>query len=140
MKKIEDKIFRVIDANLNRSQEGLRVCEEITRFIFNDIKLTKKAKYLRHSIVNTAKLLPINPKELLSFRDSNSDVGKSSSKWERRRINYKHIFTANIQRVKESLRVLEEFSKIINEKISERFKSIRYEVYTLESETADKFF
>ena len=140
MKKIEDKIFRIIDVNLNRSQEGLRVCEEVIRFIFDDIKLTKKAKRLRHSIVNTVKLLPINHKELLSFRDSNSDVGKSPSKWERKRINYKQIFTANIQRAKESLRVLEEFSKIINERVSERFKSIRYQVYTLESETADKFF
>ena len=46
----KSKIYRVIDVNLNRSREGLRVCEEVARFILNNKSITARFKALRHDI------------------------------------------------------------------------------------------
>lgn len=133
------EIYRIIDANLNRAREGLRVCEEIVRFILGDQRLTRRLKQIRHKITGTAKSLPINLKVLLKVRNSASDVGKETIEHEAERANYQEIFVANIQRVEESIRVLEEFTKVIDRKISEDFKSIRFQVYELEKETVERF-
>ena len=53
-KILNKKIYRVIDANLNRAKEGLRVCEDTVRFILKDKILTKKIKKLRHDITRIA--------------------------------------------------------------------------------------
>ena len=34
----DERIYRVIDANLNRLKEGLRVVEDIKRYVFDDAK------------------------------------------------------------------------------------------------------
>jgi len=43
-----------------------------------------------------------------------------------------------MQRVKESARVLEEFSKLIDRKVSVGFKNIRYGIYEIEKKIAGK--
>ena len=43
-------MFRIIDANLNRATEALRVLEEIARFKFDDKKMSEELKNLRHKI------------------------------------------------------------------------------------------
>lgn len=132
-----DPVHRIIDANINRAKEGLRVCEEITRFILNDRKLTAGFKKIRHSIDVLIKRLP--PKEeLLSTRKSSADVGRTINAGEFTRRNYRDIFCANIQRVKESVRVLEEFSKLSKKDLAIRFKKIRYEVYEIEKKASEK--
>jgi thiamine-phosphate pyrophosphorylase len=124
-------IGRIVDANLNRAKEGLRVCEEIARFILNHHKITAQLKALRHRInVLGAKFYP--RKVLLGQRQAISDVGRLNSRGELKRANYGDVFFANIQRVKESLRVLEEFSKLTDAATALRFKALRYKVYELE--------
>lgn len=124
-------INRIIDADLNRVKEGLRVCEEITRFILDNHKFTALFKKLRHEIDGVArKIYPLS--ELLSQRKSGRDVGRFNSRGELLRANCKDIFWANIQRIKESLRVLEEFSKLRDTKASSGFKQLRYKVYEIE--------
>jgi len=123
-------INRIIDANINRAKEGLRVAEEVTRFILNDQALTRKLKDARHKI--DAIFKRIKKDDLLSARDSAQDVGREISKGELKRNNYSEIFFANIQRAKESVRVLEEFSKIINAQKALNFKRIRYSIYEIE--------
>jgi thiamine-phosphate pyrophosphorylase len=135
---VDKKIFRIIDANLNRCLEGLRVCEEITRFILANKKLTYGFKNLRHSIVKSIKGWDIDNCLLLNFRNSTKDVGRASIKSELKRLTYQDIFFANIQRAKESIRVLEEFSKLNNLKASASFKNIRYILYQLEKNTYPK--
>ena len=130
--------LRIVDANLNRSREGLRVCEEIARFILNDAKLTAKFKSLRHSISSSIKKLPGLSKELLACRDSQADVGKAKVCVRPRRAGYQDVFYANIQRVKESLRVLEEFSKIFDYSVSNNFARLRFKTYELEKKTIAK--
>ncbi|MBU1727123.1 MAG: thiamine-phosphate pyrophosphorylase [Candidatus Omnitrophica bacterium] len=124
-------IYRIIDANLNRAKEGLRVCEEIARFILNERSLTANLKNLRHKLDSARKNLP-GQKALLKERQSATDVGRLIYVNELKRNGVSDIFFANIQRVKESVRVLEEFSKLINKKAAIDFKNIRYRVYEAE--------
>jgi len=67
-------IERLIDANLNRLKEGLRVVEDICRYIHNDQVLTSKLKELRHSIQ-----VAYERKRLL-YRDIESDIQKKNHK------------------------------------------------------------
>ncbi len=124
-------IYRILDANINRAKEGLRVCEEIARFILNSRNLTAKLKNIRHRIDSLLKHLPAKA-YLISKRQSSTDVGKGIQTNELTRKNCLDILFANIQRVKESLRVLEEFSKLSDIKIAVTFKRIRYDIYEIE--------
>ena len=119
---------RVIDANLNRLKEGVRVVEDIARYLENDKSLASQLKELRHM----AKIEGY--KELLSSRDSVNDVLKKSVNSEMNRTNLEDILIANYKRAQESARVLEEIFKIENPEYSERFKTIRYALYTLEKQ------
>jgi len=118
--------LRLIDANLNRLREGIRVVEDIYRYIFNDKDIATKLKKLRHS----ARIDIYN--DLLGSRDIQNDVLKSSTKSEQNRTDLTSILIANYKRAQESSRVLEEFTKLIDTDISEKFKSIRYDLYQLE--------
>lgn len=124
-------LFRIIDANLNRSREGLRVCEEVVRFVLEDEKLTGEFKRARHRISRSIKKFP---GALLEHRDTATDAGKDIATKNGRK-NYQDVFSANIQRSKEALRVLEEFSNIFNRSLSKSFGRIRFQVYDLEKKT-----
>jgi len=121
-----DSLLRVIDANINRYKEGIRVVEDIYRYIYNNKDIAYKLKSLRH--IN----IPIDIKQLLKHRDSINDVLKSSTKSEQNRQNLENIIIANIKRAQESARVLEEILKLIDIQSSEKFKSNRYELYNIE--------
>lgn len=133
MLKISQKnnYYRIIDANLNRVKEGLRVCEEITRFILDNHKFTALFKKLRHQVDTVARKVS-SVSALLSQRKSDCDVGRHNCCAELKRNNCQDIFRANIQRVKESLRVLEEFSKLADPSAAKGFKQLRYKVYEIE--------
>ncbi len=128
-------INRIIDANVNRAKEGLRVCEEIARFVLNNGALTAGFKKARHGIDPIVKALE-KKQALLSGRDACTDVGKKILGNEIQRDTLCDVFFANIQRAKESIRVLEEFSKLKNRKLALSFKGIRYHLYELEKKTA----
>ena len=122
------ELFRVCDANLNRLKEGIRVVEDIARYKDNNKELSLQLKELRH----LAKIDDIKP--LLRGRDSVNDVLRISTASEMKRETLQSIITANFKRAQESSRVLEEIYKLIDVKLSETFKHIRYSLYTLEKE------
>ncbi|MFA6192554.1 MAG: thiamine-phosphate pyrophosphorylase [Sulfurimonas sp.] len=127
-KEISPEFFRVIDANLNRLKEGIRVVEDIMRYQKNNKELSSKLKQLRHkSRIDEQELL-------LQYRDSINDVLRPTIKSELNRTDIKSIIIANFKRAQESARVLEELFKLYNADCSENFKFIRYELYTLEKE------
>jgi len=128
-------VNRVIDANINRAKEGLRVCEEITRFILDNRLLTSRLKRIRHNLTSLSESL-ISKQELFKERESIKDVGRFIKANELKRDGLSGIFFANIQRVKESVRVLEEFSKLINIEVALGFKNIRYKVYEIEKKVS----
>jgi len=127
---MDKRILRVIDANINRSTEGLRVCEEVVRFLLGAPALTKQLKSVRHSVHKTLRYFP--KQLIIDSRDVHSDAGRRSSFSERRRRDPADLFCANLERVKESLRVLEEFAKLIDKRRSMRFKTLRFKVYDIE--------
>lgn len=132
-------INRIIDANINRLKEGLRVCEEIARFIIESPTLTSNFKRIRHGIDRVIKNLESSATlKLIQERNSLTDAGKNIHIKELNRNGYQDIFFANIQRAKESARVLEEFSKLLNKNTSLRFKKIRYDIYEIEKKTAKR--
>jgi hypothetical protein len=132
-----NKINRIIDANINRAKEGMRVCEEIARFILENRSLTSGLKILRHKLDCLAR--GVKPQaELLKGRDSARDTGRRIYANELKRSGIGDIFFANMQRVKESVRVLEEFSKLTNIRPAVAFKEIRYEIYELEKKIAQR--
>lgn len=128
----KSKILRIIDANLNRSREGLRVCEDITRLLLDDEKMARKLKFAREKIFSAIKNSSISYLDLLKSRDSENDVGKKTTKKEATRQDWQSVFLANAERAKESLRVLEELLKIVNRNLAEKFKKIRFNVYEIE--------
>jgi len=132
------KIYRILDANLNRAREGLRVVEDIARFYLNDEKLSKRFKSLRHRITKIARE-SFESDKLLLHRDSQKDVGaKGMGREERKRGKLKGIVEANLKRSEEALRVLEEFGKLVKGECGERFKKIRFKVYDLEKEIGQR--
>lgn len=135
---LNKKILRIIDANINRLTEGTRVCEEIMRFIVEEKNLTRQFKRLRHKVSSVINSLPISKAQLLKTRNILKDVGKISIKPELKRRNWRDIFFANMQRLKESVRVLEEFSKLLDKIIALDFKKIRYDIYKIEKEAVKK--
>lgn len=133
-----ETINRIIDANINRTKEGLRVCEEITRFVLDNRKLTAEFKKIRHKIDTIVKRLPDIRLDLLKARKSLTDVGRNIYINELKRKDFGDIFFANIQRVKESIRVLEEFTKLKNINFAVEFKKIRYNIYEIEKKAAKR--
>ena len=126
--QLTPELFRVIDANLNRLKEGVRVVEDIMRYRDNNKELSSKLKLLRH------KARIDETTELLLHRDSLNDVLRLTIKSELQRSDIKSIIMANFKRAEESSRVLEELFKLHNAEYSENFKQIRYELYNLEKE------
>lgn len=133
---MKNDVYRILDANLNRAREGLRVCEDVTRFTLDSKALSKELKALRHGIALGMRSMPSGIEMLIQSRDTENDVGKDSKRAsEMKRTDATDIFMANIQRVKESLRVLEEFSKIVDRRLAIRFRRIRFKTYDIEKRT-----
>jgi thiamine-phosphate pyrophosphorylase len=126
--KLSPELLRVVDANLNRLKEGIRVVEDFLRYSKNNKELSSKLKSLRHSCK-----IP-DYKTYLKHRDSINDVLKTSTKNEQTRADIEDILISNFKRAEESARVLEEIFKLEDINLSEIFKSIRYQLYNIEKE------
>ena len=127
----QDNVLRILDANINRSLEALRTIEEYTRFILNDRLLTESVKQMRHDLQTLTEQFPWVERVLA--RDSVRDVGRSvaiDSEYERHDIS--HVVAAALGRLKQSLRVLEEYSKVLAAEFGEAFERLRYQTYDLE--------
>jgi len=121
-----DKVERLIDANINRLREGLRVIEDINRYIYDNGSLSSRLKNIRHLV---SKAYDINR---LTYRDIINDVSKGSTDSEMIRESIDSVIIANFSRVQESARVLEEIFKLKDLELSNLFKEIRYELYDIE--------
>lgn len=126
------KYLPLIDANFNRCKEGLRVAEDIFRFLLQDDRGRNRARKYRHQLVKT--IQPDLIKKAILERDSRKDLGKKLDAFEAGRKDLWDILYRNLQRSKESLRVLEEFSKITNKKSTAKIKNLRYSIYDFEKE------
>jgi len=126
-----EKIERLIDANLNRLREALRLLEDLNRYIFDNKTLSYEFKNLRH------KLTTLFNTNRLQYRNIEGDVAKSSTATELKRTSLKDLIDANFARANESARVLEEVFKLINLDYSAVAKELRYKLYSLHKPTLD---
>ena len=117
---------RIIDANLNRAAEGLRVIEEIARFILSDTELSARLKTIRHEL---QKFFDVEYDNLLDSRDTLNDVGCNINNPDKKE-SLDSIFKANFKRVEEAFRVLNQYASLDD--------SYRYRIYTIEKEMRSK--
>lgn len=126
-------VVRVLDVDLNRAREGLRVCEEVARFVLEDPRLTRRCRQIRYDLRSIAQ--KISPRGLLGARDSRRDVGRPGRRGRMRaHAGIRDLAAANSQRVQEALRVLEEFSRIGSPRRAEELGRLRFRVYSLEKD------
>ena len=128
-------IYRILDANVNRAAEGIRVVEDICRFNYENEKLTKKLRDMRHKIRKNLKDIDSH---LLRHRDSAHDIGKKITKQSKidKKEGLSQIIAANFKRALEAIRVIEEISKTTDNMygIGKEYEALRYELYYLEKE------
>ena len=151
----ETAVLRVLDAAANRAREGLRVVEDYVRFVLDDRHLTRLCKQLRHDLTDA--LSRISPEDRLAARETQADVGTQlSTISEESRGETAAVLAANLGRLQESLRSLEEFGKVFDAThgswagsciataesdvdisaqpagLAAAFKQLRYRTYTLQ--------
>lgn len=128
-------LYRVLDACLNRAREGLRVLEDYCRFFEPQSQLLPELKSLRHELCAAEQLDSVD--QLLSrrllARDTTTDAGTEiTHQRELTRSAASQLVTANLRRVQESLRSLEEFGKLLSSEFAAIMKQLRYRTYMLE--------
>ncbi len=137
MAELSSQTLRIIDANLNRIGEGLRVLEDIARLLLDDADLSQQLKDMRHEMVKVDLSLE---QQFLQARNSEGDVGIYLEASNQKK--YKELSTtvvANARRVQEAMRVLEELAKNPGAPLeSDKFKRARFALYTIEKELFSK--
>ncbi len=123
--------LRIIDANLNRIGEGLRLLEDMARLLLNDAALTQQLKTMRHKLITVKGTLN---QQLLQARNSKGDVGINlEAPQQAKERELPEVVVANARRVQQALRVIEELAKTSDINLdSEKFKKARFNLYAIE--------
>ncbi len=139
--------IRIIDANLNRAREALRVMEEYARLGLDDADLTKAIKETRHELAKAVGEFEDAGEDhaesasaraearglLVEHRDIVGDVGCDvTTDSEYRRSNSADVAIAAGKRLSEALRAVEEYGKTIDSAFATAIERIRYHGYELE--------
>jgi len=132
MKLKNQDSFRILDANLNRALEGIRVCEDVVRFSLNSYNGFRRLRSLRHDLAHVTGNESISSAKLISARSIRTDVGRRTKSTEESSLE--RLLVINFQRVKESLRVLEEVSRVVDYRKSFSFQKLRFRTYDIERE------
>ncbi|KGG16297.1 MULTISPECIES: thiamine phosphate synthase [unclassified Prochlorococcus] len=123
----DERVAQLIDANLDRAREGLRVIEDWCRFYLKDKELVITIKNWRQQLGQQH----FDFYKRARCASADRGAGISHSIQEKRTLP-KEIVAANFGRVQEALRVLEEFSRPWHSELSEITANMRYKVYDLE--------
>ena len=122
-------VLRLLDANLDRAREGLRVLEDWARFGLDRADLVARTKDMRQ------RLGRLHRSRYKQARHAASDpaIGMAHpAQAERQRPEA--VVAANAARVQEALRVLEEFGRQADPELAVEAAAIRYALYDLERE------
>lgn len=124
-----DPVHRLIDANLDRAREGLRVLEDWARFGLDRPDLVARLKDLRQR-------LGLRHAEVYKqARHTASDCAAGlAHPAQQQRSAPNQVVAANAARVQEALRVLEEFGRPLDPPLAAEAAAIRYALYDLELE------
>lgn len=133
--------LRILDASLNRATEALRVIEDIARFHLDRPALSGELKELRHTLLGALAPDPSTRLAWLEHRDIAGDVGRdlaspsspATGASETPDAGLVELALRNFQRLKESLRTLEEVSRLVAPGSTGTLERLRYSVYRLET-------
>ncbi len=128
---------RLLDANLNRASEGLRVLEDIARFAVASREFSSRLADIRHSL---RLAYAESTSSLLSARDAIGDPGAVAEEAQARDGSLPMLVTVNAKRVEEALRSLEEMSKIKSQlqgATAKNLKEWRFQLYEIEKNIYD---
>lgn len=125
------RILRILDANLDRAGEGLRVLEDVARLSLCHAALAERLRSTRHGLAQAVQRIPGLPERLVAARDSASDVGRAASHARPHR-SLLDLVETNFDRVQEAVRCLEEFSRCLSTDLAQVFGQLRFEVYDIE--------
>ena len=131
-------VSRIIDVNLNRLTEGLKVVEDVVRFGLERKALLASVRSLRTKVGRDAMRLR---RDVVLLRRSEDDPGRPDRFDRTKRRNLADVLMANFKRSQEAARVLEEILKIEEPGLSAKFKAARFRLYDLERQAlaaADK--
>ena len=122
-------VWRLLDANLDRAREGLRVVEDWCRFGLDRPDLVARLKDLRQ------RLGLLHADRYKQARHTASDGGAGlGHPAQAQRQQPSQVVAANCGRVQEALRVLEEFGRGVDDPLAAEAATIRYALYDLEVE------
>ncbi|MFM8526403.1 MAG: thiamine phosphate synthase [Cyanobacteriota bacterium] len=122
-------VDRLLDANLDRAREGLRVLEDWCRFVLERPDLVSRLKDMRQ------RLGRVHDERFKLARHTATDPaaglghpaqGERDGGWA--------VVAANAARSQEALRVLEEFGRALPGPLAQEAAAIRYGLYDLETE------
>ncbi|WP_254945360.1 thiamine phosphate synthase [Cyanobium sp. AMD-g] len=120
-------IDRLLDANLDRAREGLRVLEDWARFALDRPDLVARCKDQRQ------RLGRLHQERYKLARHTASDPAAGMTHpAQAERQDGASVLAANAGRVQEALRVLEEFGRMQDPALAAEAAAIRYALYDLE--------
>ncbi len=125
---------RIIDVNLNRLTEGLRVVEDVVRLGLERKGLLRSIRALRTRVGKETRALR---KRVVLSRDSETDPGRGDRFDRTGRKSLDDVLLANFKRAQEAARVLEEVLKIEEPRLSVKFKAVRFRLYDLEKQAVE---
>jgi hypothetical protein len=126
---------RIIDVNLNRLTEGLRVVEDIVRLALEKPRLLAGVRALRTRISKETRALR---RRVILCRQSETDLGRGDRFDRTKRRSLEDVLLANFKRAEEAARVLEEVLKVEEPKLAGKMKAVRFRLYDLEKRAADE--
>ena len=133
--------WRILDANLNRASEGLRVVEDICRLHWSLVGFAAELKEARHRLYALVDALPGSRAARFGARDIEGDVGRDLVAVDRAdavrdAVDPGEIAYRNLRRASEAIRVLEETSRAEDVTTRRELQSLRYAIYALEKALA----
>ena len=126
---------RIIDVNLNRLTEGLRVVEDVVRLALEEPRLLAGIRKLRTQVGRDVRVLR---RQVVVSRRSETDLGRGDRFDRAKRKNLEDVLAANFKRAEESARVLEEVLKVSEPRLAVKLKAVRFRLYDLEREALCK--
>ncbi len=124
-------LLRILDVNLNRAREALRVIEDYARFVCDDADAAAAAKNCRHDLRRIVQTCGADA--LLAARDILGDVGRETrTPAERHRDDLEAVVRAAFGRLTEAARGLAEYGKLLAPAAAEAAEQLRYAAYELE--------
>jgi thiamine-phosphate pyrophosphorylase len=129
----ERRINRIVDVNLNRLTEGLRVVEDVVRLVLERPRLLASIRRLRTQVSADTRSLR---RRAVAARNSRSDLGRGDRFDRARRRNLEDVLLANFKRAEEAARVLEEVLKVTEPNLSRKMKAARFRLYDLEKQAS----